>query len=141
MSSFLHRFLPGAALLSAVLLWLVSVTLCSTRTVAMEPPHDHGPAAADSGHKHDADHHHGQGSEDNCGCKSFSAFSATAVALTKAPTPPPPSLLYALVPDEFAWASVTHDITAHNTGPPGRILLADWILERCRLDHAPPFVV
>lgn len=126
-----------ALLLAAAVAWLVSVTLCSTRVLA-EVPHEHPFMAGQADHDHD---HDGQQSDGGCSCESFKAFPAqTAAALLKAPIPT--ILLRHTIPViEFAYESAGIAVTTQNTGPPGRITLADLVLERCRLNHAPPLVV
>ncbi len=137
-----HRFLTGTALLSAALVWLVSVTLCSARVFA-EAPHEHPASSGSSDHAHGSTHDHDgkQPADEGCGCESFKAFPAQAVALAKAPAPAASFVLYTIFLDEFTYASAATSITAQNTGPPGRISFDELVLQRCRLSHAPPFVV
>ena len=143
MISFKTRTYSGPALLAAAVVWFVSVTLCSTRTVAAQPADDHvhSAAASSTEHPHDASHH-GDKHDDGCGCESFNAFSpAQAAALAKAPAPADPFLLYTILPEAFYYQSVVAVISAQNTGPPGRISPDESILQRCMLNHAPPSVV
>lgn len=145
-----HRSLPAAALLSAALVWLVSVTVCSTRLLG-EASHEHpvanehsdhapGQAAPASADSHGPSDHHGKPDDSSCCCESFNAFQAQAVALTKAP-PPSTSLLYTIFLEDLAYESAGTTVTAQTTGPPGRRSLADLIMERCLLNHAPPLLV
>ena len=143
MISFKTRTFSASALLAAAAVWFVSVTLCSTRTVATQPADDHVHSAATSSteHSHDASHQ-GDKHDDGCGCESFNVFSpAQAAALAKAPTPADPFLLYIILPEEFDFQSVAAVVSAQNTGPPGRISLDEFIFQRCMLNHAPPSVV
>lgn len=145
-----QRFLPGTALLSAALVWLVSVTLCSTRVFA-EAPHEHpassghsdhaaDPATADAGHTHSDSSQHGKTDDESCGCESFSAFPAQTATLAKAPAPLASPLLYTIILDKFTYESAATKITAQDTGPPGRFSFAELVLQRCLLSHAPPVV-
>jgi hypothetical protein len=143
MISFKTKTYSAPALLAAAVVWFVSVTLCSTRTVAAQPAHDHDHSAAESpaGHSHDASHHDDK-HDDGCGCESFNAFSpAQAAALAKAPTPADPFLLYTILPEVFCYQSAAAVVSVQSTGPPGRISPDKFILQRCMLNHAPPFVV
>jgi hypothetical protein len=129
-----------AVLLTAAVTWLVSVTLCAAR-VLPEVPHQHPAANEHSDHAHGTGHDHGgKQQDDGCGCESFKAFPAQAAALTKAPAPAV-LLLHSILPEEFAYVSAATKVMAQNTGPPGRMSLAEWVMERCLLNHAPPFVV
>ena len=108
----------------------------------MDGPAESSHAVADShaDHEHDASHHSDQG-DHNCGCESFKAFPAQSVALAKAPVPATSFVLYTILLDEFTFVSAGSAITTQNTGPPGRIAFDELVLQRCRLNHAPPFVV
>jgi hypothetical protein len=108
----------------------------------MEGPNEHSHAAAHSHSDHSQDSsHHGDQRDDGCGCESFKAFPAQTVALAKAPAPSASCLLYTILLNEFAYESAATSITAQNTGPPGRMSFDELVLQRCRLSHAPPFVV
>ncbi len=133
------RPLRCAVLLTAAVAWLFSVTLCSTRAWA-EEQHEHPTADGHADHAHGAHHEHdGKPKEESCGCESFKAFPAQTAVLTKAPAPTV-LLLHTILPEQFAYESAATTVTAQNTGPPGRLSPAAWIVERCLLNHAPPVV-
>lgn len=126
-------------LLAAALVWLVGVTLCSTRAVEMEAaaPHDHAGAG---GH----DHHESSGHSDHaksgeCACASFNTFPTQLSAMAKAPVPVV-ELLYLVIREEITFHSFETSVEARNTDPPERVALSERILKRCLLNHAPPMV-
>ena len=139
MSFIRQRQRSGWVLLATAMVWLVSVTICSTRATAeLGDSHDDNAEAHDHvGHPHDSSHSDDQGN-DGCSCKSFKAFPAQTVAATKAPRLAASHFLYLILPHEFYYASFAIAITAKDTGPPERLSLAESILLQCRLDHAPP---
>lgn len=138
-----RQLLPNSALLSAALVWLVSVTLCSTRTIVPEDTdheisHEHG---QQSHHASEPDHEHGGNSKDgDCSCASFKDLPGLSVTLIKAPAPVPASLLYILPLIDFTLSDFIGSVTPRATGPPGRLSFSDQILVQCRFSHAPPFV-
>jgi hypothetical protein len=126
--------------LAATVLWLVSVTLCSTGVFA-GVSHDHPAAGGHSAHAHGAAHDHGAHPEDpGCGCESFKAFPAQTAALAKAPVPSVSVFYYAILLDEFIHDYAAITITAQGCGPPERLSCAELVLQRCCLSHAPPAV-
>lgn len=135
------RPVSAATLLSAALVWLVLVTLCSTRTLDARPAHAHESAGTHSGPDHDSGAQHENACDDGCGCESFKVFPAQSVATAKAPSPSASLLLYSILLDEFTHESVASAITARNTGPPPRVSFAELVWQRCRLSHAPPLMV
>jgi len=121
-------------LLVAALVWLVSVTLCSTKITA-EIPH------GEESHAHQmpgAAHHHTCG-EEPCGCASIHAFTAQDLhsSLAKAPAPAGPRFFFLPVDETLPRPSVT---IAHrqSTDPPERLSFAEQVLQRCLLSQAPP---
>lgn len=137
-----QRHRSGWVLLATAMVWLVSVTVCSTRATAeLGDNHDDNAEAHEhAGHSHDSSHPDDQGGDD-CSCKSFKAFPAQTVATAKAPLPAASHFLYLIPPHEFYYASFAIAITRKDTGPPERLSLAELILQQCRLGHAPPSVV
>ena len=135
-----HR--SGWVLLATAMMWLISVTICSTRATAeLADNHDEGAEAHEhAGHSHDSSHSGDQGG-DSCSCKTFKAFPAQTAAAAKAPLPATSHFLYLILPDEFFHASFAIAIRAKDTGPPERLSLAESVLQNCRLGHAPPSVV
>lgn len=128
-----------AVLLAATVVWLVTVTLCSTHVLA-EVPHEHPTADAHAEHAHGTGHDHGGKQPDaGCGCESFKSFPAQIMALFKAPVPTA-LLLHTILPDEFAYESAASMVTAQATGPPWRISSAKLVWQQCHLSHAPPVV-
>jgi hypothetical protein len=127
--------------LAATVLWLVSVSLCSTGVFAEtlhtdagsgeHTAHSHGPADDHGSHPHDG----------GCACASFKAFPAQTAAVLKAPAPSMAVFHYAILLEKFAGDCVATAIATQDTGPPGRISFAELILRQCRLSHAPPPVV
>ena len=137
MSALPHRLLPKTALLTAALVWLVAVTLCSTR-LAAEPPHEHGTAAEGHAHSHDGGHDHGKAADDGCGCESFKAFSARTADAAKMAAPPA-TLLFTLVAiDDFISDQEPPAVQVQSTGPPETESFAKHFLQRCLLSQAPP---
>ena len=134
-----HTF-SARSLLAATMVWLVGVTLCSTRAVGMEAaaPHDHASTEA-HGHHGESAGHTDHAKEDDCACASFSAFPTQLSTLAKAPVPSV-ALLYSIVLEEVTFQSASTSVETQNTGPPERVALSDRILERCQLNHAPPLV-
>ncbi|MBI3885383.1 MAG: hypothetical protein HY302_06605 [Opitutae bacterium] len=133
------RATPSSArlLLAAAAIWLVSVTLCSTRVVA-EPPHEHGAVAEGHAHSHDGGHAHGKTSDDGCGCESFKAFSARTADSAKLAAPAA-TLLFALVAaDDFIFDQEPPALPVQSTGPPETESFAKHFLVRCLLSQAPP---
>ena len=146
MISFRTRNFRAHTLVVAAIVWLVSVTLCSTQALAEQAEHDHEHDAAEphAHHCHDSAHHGDQGDhcdDGGCGCESFKAFPANTAPLSKAPAPLASLLLHHVFLDEFTFESVAIAIIAQNTGPPGRLSPDELILQVCRFSHAPPFVV
>jgi len=136
------RSFSARLLLLAAAVWLVSVTLCSTRVVTAPADHDHGTAHASPTHAAaDHSHHSGQ-SDDHCGCQSFNAFPAQTLASLKAPAPVPASLLFVLTwSDEFSRKLDNLVTRTQATGPPARLSPQDQIRRHSRSNHAPPLVV
>jgi hypothetical protein len=128
------------SLLAAALVWLLGVTVCSTRAVEMEAagPHDH---ATTDGHDHHGDGagHPDHAKTDDCACASFNAFPTQLSTLAKAPVPCI-ALLYTVVLEEITFDSVGTSVEVRNTGPPERVALSARVRERCQLFHAPPIV-
>ena len=138
MPAALRRFLPGNALLSAGLVWLVSVTLCSTRVVA-EPPHEHAAADTHSDHAHDGGHHDRDAPRDNgCGCESFKAFPAKTADAPKVSAPMAAVLFTFVAIDAFSFSREPPALRVQNTGPPETESFAEHFLQRCLLSQAPP---
>lgn len=124
-------------LLTAAAIWLVSVTLCSTRLVA-KPPHEHGPEADGHAHSHGDSHDHGKAADDGCGCESFKAFSARTADSAKMAAPPA-TLLFTLVAiDDFISDQEPPSVRVQSTGPPETESFAKQFLQRCLLSQAPP---
>lgn len=138
-----HRAGSGAVLLAAAAVWLVSVSLCSTRTLA-EPPdddHDHVHAADSAAHHAHEESPPGEQEDDDCGCESFKSFPAETETLPKVLAPATAVLLYAILLNEPAYESAATAVLTRDTGPPGRIPPDELVWQRCRFSHAPPFVV
>jgi hypothetical protein len=114
-------------LLVAAFVWLVSVTLCSTKVLAEMPPHLAGPA-----HCHHA-------CNDACGCESIHAVPAQDLSANLAAAPAPAGPLFLLLPtDEIL--SEAHLVALHpqSTDPPERLSFAELVLQHGLLSHAPP---
>ena len=135
-----HRILPKTALLTAALVWLVSVTLCSTRLVA-EPPHEHGTEDEGHAHSHDGSHDHGKAADDGCGCESFKAFSARTADSAKIAAPTATILFTLVAIDDFISSQKSPALPVQSTGPPKTESFAKHFLQRCLLSQAPPVMV
>lgn len=139
-------------LFGAALVWFVSVTLCSTRVVSAESPHEH--SAADNhashshaGHAHDghphtsqSPHHHDQSpaKDDGCGCETFKSCPAKAAHSARLAAPVSAVLFTLVATVEFPVAHAPSEPCVQDTGPPEVESFAEHFLQRCLLSQAPP---
>jgi len=129
------RHLSGPLLLCAAWIWLLSVSVCATRTLADEP-HEHSSSSEHS--------HHDQGGdaqESSCGCETFNSLPGEAPAQAKLSFPTVSPFVHTTVAKLAALESPANTVSDRITGPPWRCSFAELILQRCRLSHAPPSVV
>lgn len=143
MSSSSLRLSQFTALLAASVVWVVTTTLCpagmfTERSLGSPESDEH------SGHAHSAGHDHGSDSQDQdcgCGCAFFKAFPDQTTTALKVSVPAGSVLYLSVVQDEFTSNFCASAVTTQDTGPPGRLSLAELVLRQCRLSHAPPMVV
>ena len=126
-------------LLAATAIWLIAVTLCSTRAMTA-PAHVHDGDHSDHGHHSSAPT--GPHGDNDCGCESFNTFPSQSATqdLAKAPLPPPaiPLLVLQTWSDEIFLALHVAAPFIQSTSPPERLSFAELVLQRCLLSHAPP---
>lgn len=152
MTSARTKTFSARTLFGAALVWFVSVTLCSTRVVSAEPPHEHR-AADDSsahthanhshrGHAHSApstgDHEHAPAKDDDCSCAPFKSCPAKAAHSARLAAPLSAVLFTLVATAEVAPAHVPVTLCVQDTGPPDVESFAAHFLQRCLLSQAPP---
>ena len=138
------RTIFARALLVAAVVWLVSVTLCSTRAVAVLSANndaaEEGVACCQEPTSPDTASPQGDRRDEGCGCKTFKVFPANPLTITHAPAPGFGPALYDLCRDEFTFELVALANAEQNTGPPGCLSPAELILRGGFFSHAPPLV-